>query len=144
VRTLDGILATSLAPRRLTMILLGAFAALALVLACVGLYGVISYLTGQRTHEIGVRLALGAQRAEVIRLVVDEGLRMALLGVGLGIVAALGLARVLAAELFGVTPHDPLTFGAVALLLVVVALVACYLPALRAARVDPVIALRAE
>lgn len=144
VRTLDGILATSLAPRRLTMILLGAFAALALVLACVGLYGVISYLVGQRTHEIGVRLALGAQRAEVIRLVVDEGLRMALLGAGLGIVAALGLARVLTAELFGVTPHDPLTFGAVALLLVVVALVACYIPALRAARVDPVIALRAE
>jgi len=114
------------------------------VLACVGLYGVISYLVGQRTHEIGVRLALGAQRAEVIRLVVDEGLRMSLLGAGLGIGVALGLARVLAAELFGVTAHDPLTFVAVALLLVVVALMACYLPALRAARVDPAIALRAE
>jgi predicted permease len=144
VRTLDDVLAGSLAPRRVTMTLLGAFAALALVLACVGLYGVISYLVNQRTHEIGVRIALGAQTAEVIRLVLDDGLRMAVLGAVLGIVAALGLARFMTAELFGVTAHDPATFAAVALLLVAVAMAACYLPARRATRVDPATALRAE
>jgi predicted permease len=144
VKTLDGVLATSLAPRRVAMMLLGAFAALALVLACVGLYGVISYLVHQRTHEIGVRVALGAQRAHVIRLVLDEGLRMAAVGAAVGILAALALARLMAAQLFGVTAHDPLTFAAVALLLVIVAVAACYVPARRATRVDPATALRAD
>ncbi|HEX5436669.1 MAG TPA: ABC transporter permease [Gemmatimonadaceae bacterium] len=144
VQSLDAILANSLAPRRLTMTLLTAFAALALLLACVGLYGVISYLVSQRTHEIGIRMALGAQRAEVIRLVLGQGLRMALLGAAVGIVAALGLARLMAAELFGVTAHDPLTFAGVAVILLVVAVVACYVPARRATRVDAVVALRAE
>jgi ABC-type antimicrobial peptide transport system permease subunit len=126
------------------MDLLGIFAALALVLACVGIYGVISYLAGQRTHEIGIRMALGAQRASVLRLVVGEGARMALIGVALGTAAALGLTRLMANQLFGVSPHDPLTFAGVALLLAMVALGACYLPARRAMRTDPMAALRQE
>ena len=142
--TLEDILRKSLAPRRVTMMLLGAFAALALALACVGLYGVISYLVSQRTHEIGIRIALGAQRAEIVRLVLDEGLRMATAGAAVGILAAVGLARLLAAQLFGVTAHDPVTLGAVTVLLLVVASVACYVPARRAMRVDPATALRAN
>ena len=98
------------------MILLGVFAALALLLSCVGIYGVISYLVGQRTHEIGVRMALGAQRSDVMRLVLGEGARMALIGVAIGIVAALGLTQLMANQLFGVTAHDPLTFAVVAIL----------------------------
>jgi ABC-type antimicrobial peptide transport system permease subunit len=144
VKALDDVLASSVAPRRLTMMLLGVFAVLAVVLACVGLYGVIWYLVNQRTHEIGVRIALGAQRAEVVRLVLDEGLRMAIAGAACGILAALGLARLMTAELFGVTAHDPLTFSVVATLLVVVAVAACYVPARRATRVDPATALRAN
>ena len=144
VKTLDDVLASSLAPRRVTMMLLGVFAGLALVLACVGLYGVIAYLVSQRTHEIGIRIALGAQRANIVRLVLDEGLRMAIAGVAVGLLAALGLARLMAAQLFGVSTHDPLTFGTVAALLVGVAIVACYVPASRATRVDPATALRAN
>lgn len=144
VQTLDDILASSLAPRRLTMTLLVGFAILALTLACVGLYGVIAYLVQQRTHEIGVRVALGAQRTEVIRLVLGDALRMAALGAAFGIAAALVLARFLEAELFGVTGHDPLTFGAAGAFLLAVALVASFVPARRAARVDPAITLRAE
>ena len=126
------------------MILLGVFAALALVLSCVGIYGVISYVVGQRTHEIGVRMALGAQSADVMRLVVGEGAKMALLGVAAGIASSFGLTRLMANQLFGITAHDPLTFAAVASVLTVVALLACYLPARRAVRVDPALALRCE
>lgn len=143
-QTLDDVLATSLAPRRLTMALLGCFALLALTIACVGLYGVISQLVNQRRHEIGVRVALGAQRGQVLRLVLGDGLRMATAGAAAGIVAALVLARFLEPELFGVTAHDPLTFGGVAVSLLIVALLATYLPARRATHVDPVIALRAD
>jgi predicted permease len=144
VHTMDEVVAGSFAARRLSMILLAIFAALALVLSCVGIYGVTSYVVGQRTHEIGVRMALGAQRRDVILLVVGEGAKMALVGVVVGIAAALGLTRLMANELFGVTAHDPLTFAAVAILLTLVALVACYLPARRAVRVDPGVALRCE
>jgi ABC-type antimicrobial peptide transport system permease subunit len=110
----------------------------------VGIYGVISYLVGQRTHEIGVRIALGAQRSDVLRLILGQGVRMALIGVAIGIAAALGLTRLMANQLFGVTTHDPLTFGGVAVLLTLVAVAACYIPARRAMRTDPIVALRYE
>jgi ABC-type antimicrobial peptide transport system permease subunit len=143
-QTLDQILAGALAPRRFSMILLGVFAALALVLACVGIYGVVSYLVGQRTHEIGLRIALGAQRSDVLRLVLGEGAKLALVGVAVGGLAALGLTRLIANQLFGVTAHDPLTYAAVAVLLMMVALGACYVPARRVVRLDPVAALRCD
>jgi predicted permease len=144
VQTLDDVIAGSFAARRLSMILLGIFAALALILSCIGIYGVISYVVGQRTHEIGVRMALGAQRRDVMRLVLGEGAKMAFVGVAVGIAAALGLTRLMANELFGVTAQDPLTFAAVAVVLMLVALLACYLPARRAVCVDPMVALRYE
>jgi predicted permease len=144
VDTMNGVLARNFAARRLSMILLAFFAALALGLSCIGIYGVISYLVGERTREIGVRMALGAQRGDVLRLVLRQGAEMALAGVALGIVLAFGLTRLMRAQLFGVTPHDPLTFVAVALVLMVVALAACYIPARRAASVDPIVALHTQ
>jgi len=141
-QTMDEVIAGTLAPQRFLMIVLDAFAAVALLLASVGLYGVISYLVGQRTQEIGVRLALGAQRRDVARLVVSQGMKMALSGVAIGLLAALGLTRLLAEMLYGVSPTDPATFAVITLLLVMVALLASYLPARRATRVDPLIALR--
>ncbi len=142
--TMDGIISASLAARRFSMILLGIFAALALVMSCVGIYGVNSYLAGQRTHEIGIRIALGAERRDVLRLVLGEGVKMALVGVATGLVAALGLTRLMASMLFGVTAHDPLSFAVVAGVLILVALAACYIPARRATKVDPMVALRYE
>jgi predicted permease len=144
VQTMDEVVSNSFAARRLSMMLLGVFAGLALALACVGIYGVISYLVGQRTHEIGVRMALGAQRGDVMRLVIGHGARMALVGVAIGVVAALLLMRLMANQFFGVSAHDPLTFAGVAALLLLVAVAACYIPARRAMRVDPIIALRHE
>ncbi|HEV2405321.1 MAG TPA: FtsX-like permease family protein, partial [Ktedonobacterales bacterium] len=144
VETLDEVLSNSFAARRLSMILLGIFATLALVLSCVGIYGVISYVVGQRTHEIGVRVALGAQRNDVLRLILGQGVRLALMGVGIGLVAALALTRLMSRMLFGVSATDPLTFAGVAVLLCGVAVVACYIPARRAMRVDPMVALRYE
>jgi predicted permease len=144
VMTMKDVVSNSFAARRISMILLTVFAALALLLACVGIYGVISYLVGQRTHEIGVRVALGAQSRDVFRLILSHGAEMALLGIVLGLVAALGLTRLMANQLFGVTAHDPLTFAAVAALLMLVAVAACYIPARRATQVDPLVALRHE
>jgi predicted permease len=142
--TMDHIIARSLASRRFAMILLAVFAALALVLASIGIYGVISYIAGQRTHEIGIRMALGAQRSHVLKIVLGQGARLALLGVVIGLAAAVGLTRLMTTILYGVSATDPLTFSAVAIVLTLVALVACYIPARRAMRVDPIVALRYE
>src|SRR5690348_2497935 len=144
VQTLDEVVSNSFAARRLSMILLGIFAALALLLACVGIYGVVSYLVGQRTHEIGVRIALGAQREDILRLILGHGAKMALAGIIIGAAAALALTRLMASQLFGVSPRDPFTFVTVAALLLIVALAACYIPARRAMKVDPMVALRYE
>jgi predicted permease len=144
VQTMDEVVATSYAARRLTMILLTGFAALALTLACVGIYGVISYLVGQRTQEIGIRMALGAQRRDILVLVLGEGTKMALLGAAAGTVASLVLTRLMAKQLFGVSAHDPLTYAMVACVLMLVAIAACYVPARRAVRVDPMKSLRWE
>jgi putative ABC transport system permease protein len=141
-QTMDQIISESLAARRFSMILLGTFAALALVLSSVGIYGVISYLVARRIQEIGIRMALGADRADVMHLVLRDGMRLALAGVGIGVVCAFAVTRLMAKMLYGVTATDPLTFVAVAALLLLVAMAACYLPARRAMRVDPVIALR--
>ena len=140
--TMNEVIATSLAERRFSMILLDAFAVVALLLASLGLYGVISYLVGQRTHELGIRLALGAQRKDVLRLVLNHGMKMALAGVALGLVAALGLTRLLSKMLYGVSATDPITFAMIAVILTTVALLACFVPARRATKVDPLVALR--
>ena len=138
------VVARSIASQRFSLILLGAFAGLALLLAGIGIYGVLSYLVGQRTHEIGVRMALGAQRLDVLRMVLQDGACMTLAGTAIGVVAALGLTQLMASMLFGVRPTDPVTFGLVTVVLCGIALFACYLPARRAAKVDPMAALRYE
>ena len=140
----EEVVAQSIASQRFAVILLGVFAALALVLAGIGIYGVLSYLVAQRTQEIGVRMALGARRVDVVRLVLTDGARMMLVGIAIGIVAALSLTRWMASMLFGVTPTDPLTFAAVAVVLFGIGLCACYVPVHRAMRVDPILALRQE
>jgi putative ABC transport system permease protein len=144
IATMDQLLAGSLSRSRFTMLVLGVFAALALVLACVGIYGVIAYSVTQRTQEFGIRMALGANRRDVFRLVLGQGTRLAVLGIGFGIVAALLVTRLMATLLYGTSATDPLTFTAVSLLLALVALAACYIPARRATRVDPIVALRYE
>jgi putative ABC transport system permease protein len=144
VHAMDELIAVSLAQQRFNMLLLGLFAALALILAAVGIYGAMAYAVNQRTHEIGIRTALGAQRRDVLRLVMRDGAKIAFFGIASGIAGALALTRLMASLLFEVKPTDPATFAGVALLLALVALAACYIPARRAMRVDPMVALRYE
>ncbi|HUE83019.1 MAG TPA: FtsX-like permease family protein, partial [Pyrinomonadaceae bacterium] len=144
VTTMDQLVDDSLKARRFNMALLGAFAFLALALAVIGIYGVMSFSTGQRIREIGLRMALGAQTRDIIRLIVGQGLKLTLIGVGVGLVAAFALTRILSGLLHQISPTDPATYVAVALLITGVALLACYIPARRATRVDPLVALRYE
>jgi putative ABC transport system permease protein len=144
VRTMEQRLASSISSRRFNLLLLGAFALLALVLAAVGVYGVIAYLVTQRAHEIGIRMALGAQRSDVLRLLIGQGMASVVIGVLIGLAAAWALTRLMTSLLFGVTPTDTATFVAVSAVLIAVALLACYLPARRATKVDPLVALRYE
>ena len=144
IASMDQLLADSISRSRFTMLLLGIFAGVALVLASVGIYGVIAYTVAQRTQEFGIRVALGATRRDVLQLVLGQGTRITLLGIGLGIVASLIATRLMATLLYGTSARDPLTFTAVALLLALVALAACYVPARRATRIDPIVALRYE
>jgi putative ABC transport system permease protein len=141
VRTLEQVVSESIAPRRLSMVLLGAFAGIALLLASVGIYGVISYLVVQRTHEIGVRVALGAQRSDVLRLIVGHAAKLVGIGTLIGLVLAFLSTRLLSALLYNVGAFDVTTFVFVTIVLAAVALLASYIPALRAARADPVVAL---
>ena len=143
-QTMNEIISDSISDRKFSMVLLATFAALALVLSSIGLYGVISYLIGQRTHEIGIRMALGAQRKDVLKLVLGEGVKLALIGAAIGLAAALALTRLMSNLLYGISASDPLTFAGVAFVLMGVALLACYIPARRAMRLDPNIALRYE
>jgi putative ABC transport system permease protein len=144
IQSMNELLSGSLAEQRFDMLLLGLFAALALILAAVGIYGLMAYAVSQRTHEIGIRIALGAQRRAVLQMVMGEGAKLAFVGIAIGIAGALALTRVMTSLLFEVKPTDPATFAGLAILLVMVALAACYIPARRAMRVDPMVALRYE
>jgi putative ABC transport system permease protein len=144
VYAMDELIAVSLAQHRFNMLLLGLFAALALILAAVGIYGAMAYAVNQRTHEIGIRTALGAQRRDVLRLVMRDGAKIALFGIAIGIAGAIALTRLMTSLLFEVKPTDPETFAVVTIVLAIVALAACYVPARRAMRIDPMVALRHE
>ena len=144
VMTMDELLSGTVSPQRFSAALISILAGLALLLAAVGIYGVMSYMVGKRTHEIGIRMALGAQPGNVLRMVIREGMLLASAGIVAGIGGALGLTRLMASLLYGLSATDPATFAAVALLLALVALAACYIPARRAMKVDPMVALRYE
>ena len=144
VFTMDDVVTKSLSQSRFNTLLLGVFAGLALLLAAIGIYSVLSYSVRQRVPEIGIRLALGARMTDVLRMVVIEGMKPTLLGVAIGLVAALAMGRLVASLMFQVEPTDPTTFVAVAALLAFIALIACVIPAYRASKVDPVVALRNE
>ncbi len=144
IETMAALLGNSLARQRFAATLLGAFGMLALLLAAVGIYAVMAYVVTERTHELGVRMAIGAKPGDVLRLVLSGGMRLALAGLLAGLAASLAASRLLASQLFGVTPADPVTFVGVAALLGTTAVLACAVPARRAARVDPIVALRYE
>ncbi len=144
VTTMDQVLSDSLTRRRFSMVLLGVFAAIGMLMAAVGLYGVMSFFVAQRTHEIGIRLALGAQQGDVVRLVVTEGLKLVTTGLVIGALGALGLTRLIAALIHGVSAADPPSFALAAALLVAAGLLASYVPARRAVRVEPMSVLRSE
>jgi ABC-type antimicrobial peptide transport system permease subunit len=141
---MEDVYGKSMARTSFTLVMLGIAGAMALALGIIGIYGVISYTVSQRKREIGIRLALGAQSGDVVGMVLRQGAKLALIGVCIGVAAAFGLARLMTSLLFGVTAQDPLTFAAVVALLITVALVACYIPARRAMKVDPMVALRYE
>ncbi len=142
--SMERLIGDSLAPQHVSAIMVTLFAVVALLLASIGLYGVLAYSVSQRTHEIGLRMALGAERRDVLKLIVGQGFTLTLFGVGIGIVGAVAVTRLLAGLLYGVKPTDLLTFAAVSLLLTAVALLASYIPARRATKVDPMVALRYE
>ena len=144
VVSMDSILAESLSQQRFNMLLLATFSGLALLLAAIGIYSVLAYSVRRRVREIGVRMALGAQRGDILRMILGQGTKLALIGAGIGIAGALAMTRLMSSQLFGVTATDPLTFLSVSALIVVVALLACYIPARRATKVDPMVALRYE
>ena len=144
VKTMDEYLGESMAQRRLSTVLLGVFAALALILAALGVYGMMSYLVSQRTREIGVRMALGARQLDILKLVVRHGMWLCLLGIAVGVAAALLLTRIMTSSLYGISASDPLTYIGISVLLALIALLACLIPARRAIKVEPIIALRYE
>jgi putative ABC transport system permease protein len=144
INTIDQLIDLSLAQRRFSMLLLGAFAALAMILSIVGIYGVMSYSVTQRTREIGLRMALGAESRQVLGMIVGEGFILALAGIAIGVAGSVAVTRVMTSMLFGITATDPATFAATSLALLIVAMAACYMPARRATKVDPNVALRYE
>jgi putative ABC transport system permease protein len=144
VRTLNDVVAKSLADRRFALTILAIFAGIALLLASIGIYGVMAYTFSQRTHEIGVRVALGAQRSDILRMALGEGMLLVAIGLGVGLIGAAIVTRFLRSMLYSVTATDPLTFASIALLLAAVALLACFIPAQRATQVDPLVALRED
>ena len=144
MRSMEEIVSEAVARQRFSMMLLGVFASLALVLAAVGIYGVLSYSVAQRTHEIGIRMALGAQRSDVLKLTVAQGLRLVFAGLGIGLAVAFALTRVMSSLLFGVSATDPTTFVTISLVLIGVALLASHVPALRATKIEPMAALRCQ
>jgi putative ABC transport system permease protein len=144
IKTMSDVVARTVAPRKFNMLLFVLFAVIAMVLAALGIYGVIAYTVAERTHELGVRMALGAQKADVIALVIETGLKLAVVGVVIGVVIALALTRLMTTMLYGITPNDTVTFAVVSVFLILIAALACYLPARRATKVDPLVALRYE
>jgi putative ABC transport system permease protein len=144
VKTMNDVLMTSVSQQRMSMLLFSAFAAVALLLAMIGIYGVTAYYVTQRTQEIGIRMALGAQMGDVMKLVLKSGMLLAMVGVGVGLIGAFALTRLMTSLLFAVKPTDKVTFALVSISLLITALLACYLPARRASKVDPLVALRYE